>query len=477
MRLRGRLVGNTLVQFVNPALRVGLGIVLTAALSRYLGVAGYGEYALVFAYVATFNGIFNNWGLSTICLREISQHPEARAQVLTSTAALQALVAGGSYGLLLAGLPLLNYPPTVNWSIALYGLSVLLTPLDILALPFQADLRLAQLVAPAMFGALLNFLFSMAVISLNGPLFALVGAALAALALQYLWVTVLSIRSVPATARPAVAHWKPLVRDAWPLGLATIVTTGLQQAPVLLLSLFSLEAVGLFNAASRIPQQLLMIPLALQASVFPVLSRTWTTDRARFRTLLNQLVEGTLLLVVPVVVLAIGLAEPIMRLLFSAQFAGAVKPFALMIVVFGLLCPGILVGEALIAAGLQRVNLVILSASTPVLAVLLLVLVPARGAAGAALALALCYSGILAALMSAAHRRLGTDRIVQAVARAVLAAVLGVSTLALAPLPEKVLSATIGATVALTTIALLSPAAPRELLMLLRALPRPRRAR
>ena len=77
--LTSRAAANTLVQLVAPALRVVLGIVLVAVLSRRLGIDGLGEYALVFTYVALFNVVFNDWGLSTIVLREISRRPEDSA--------------------------------------------------------------------------------------------------------------------------------------------------------------------------------------------------------------------------------------------------------------------------------------------------------------------------------------------------------------------------------------------------------------
>src|SRR5882762_9536866 len=77
-----RLVSNTAVQLVGPALRISIGLVSSALLTRYLGVRSFGEYGLVFAYVATYSGIFNDWGLGTILLREISQRPSERSSLI-----------------------------------------------------------------------------------------------------------------------------------------------------------------------------------------------------------------------------------------------------------------------------------------------------------------------------------------------------------------------------------------------------------
>src|SRR5439155_483997 len=145
-------------------------------------------------------------------------------------------------------------------------------------------------------------------------------------------------------------------------------------------------------------------PLAIRASTFPLLSRTWTADPARFKVILERLIRASLLMAVPLALLAVGFADPITRLLFGAAFGGAAAPFALLSCVLALLFPGILVGEALIAAGRQRVNLAILALSLPLLAGCLAWLAPGEGAVGAAIALVASYAFIvLATLLAAAN--------------------------------------------------------------------------
>jgi O-antigen/teichoic acid export membrane protein len=431
-RRAGRYISNTLVQFAAPGARMLLGVVLAAALSRYLGLAGFGEYVLVFAYVATFGGIFNDWGLGTICLREISRRPADRAHLIASASALQGLVALGSYLLMVLSLVFLHYPSRVVWAIALYGTSMLFTPLDVLALLFQAELRLDRLLAPSLLGVGSNFVLTIAVILQRGPLLALVGAALASLVLQYAWVALLSLRALGFGFRPSARRWGFLLREAWPLGLATVVSTALQQAPLLALSVVSLEGVGLFNAANRIPQQLVLLPLAVRTTLFPLLSRAWVEDRPRFIRLVQALIACSLLVAIPVTIAGIGMAQPAMRLLFGSAFTGAGPSFTLLLIGnLALLFPGILLGEALIVAGFQRLNLWILVATLPLLLALLLVLVPLAGATGAAVAVLASYAAIVSASAVTASRRLGPVISLRMVGQWGLAALVGATTLLL----------------------------------------------
>jgi O-antigen/teichoic acid export membrane protein len=401
----GTVVRNTLVQLLPPFVRAGLGLALAVILSRYLGVKGFGQYALVFAYVAVFWGIFSDWGVGTVCLREISRGASSRTELIGGAASLQALIATGAYLLMLLSLIVTRYPAPVTESIAIYGLIILLNPLDILALPFQADLKVGRLVAPAVTGSIVAFGLALIVVSLRGPLPALAAAAFAGLLVQYAWVTIISVRNLPGL-RASRFKWNYYLAEGWPLGLATIAGTFFQQGPVVALSFLSLESVGLFNAASRIPQQLNLLPVIVRVSTFPILSEAWVTDRRRFMRLVNTVLGASLLISVPLALLGIGLAEPLVRAMFGPAFSGAALPFKILMASFAITFPSIVLGEAMIAAGFQRVNLLVNLAGMPVLVVLLFALLPLGGAVGAAAAVVAIIAFIAAATLITAPRLL-----------------------------------------------------------------------
>lgn len=468
----GRLINNTAVQLVGPGVRILLGLALAGALSRYLGAAGFGQYSVVFAYVALFNGVLADWGLGTICLREIARRPADRVRLIVGSASLQAAIAVAVYLVMLTGVLVVRYPSAVRASIAIYGLTALLTPLDILALTFQADLRLARLVPPSLLGTALNFMLAMAVIVGHGGLVPLVLASLTGTAAQYVWTARLSLGALGGRIRPTWGPWAAMLAEAWPLALSTTVSTALQQAPLLALSVISLGSAGLFTAANKIPQQLFLLPLAVRATTFPILSSSWVADRSRFNRQLGRLVDSSVLIAIPCAVGGVALAQPLMRLLFGPGFEGAAVPFAVLLLVFALMFPGIMVGEALIAAGFQRYSLLIQAASLPALLALLLVLVPVYGATGAALALLGSYAGIVAGSFGLARWKLGASTPVTAIARSALALVFGLIVVAIfAPLGA-VPGAGIGVLVSLATLVLFGRTTLRDARAILAAVPR-----
>jgi O-antigen/teichoic acid export membrane protein len=460
--LRRRAIGNTLAQLITPIFRTGAGIALTAALSRHLGLTGFGEYALVFAYVATFVGIFANSGLNVICLREVSSHPERRSEVLASILLLQALIALATYVLIIGSLPFLRYPAQVNAAVALYGLTVFFTPLDILALPFSADLRQHRLLLPGLVSTALHFGLSGLVVVLGGSMLALVAAAFAALVVQYVWITWLSITAVPLRFASVTRYWRPFIAESWPLGLATVITTLLQQAPILALSFMTLDEVALFNAASRIPQQLLIIPTAVGATVFPLLTRTWESERSQFSHLLGRVIGSSILVAVPVVVMLTALTEPITLLLYGDQFAGAAAPFALMLGVSGVLCIGLPLGNALLAAGLQRISLLIVSGALPFLLGALFLLVPRTGASGAAAALLLSQAVVVVASLIFMWRRVAVADAAKSVIWAIGSGAAGLAVAHSLQHVHYVVAGLAGGGVSLIALSLMRPEAVRE---------------
>lgn len=422
---RRRFAANTAAQLVAPAVRLVLGLTLLAALARYLGVSGFGEYALVFAFVALARGFVGDWGLGQVVLREISRHPEGRGPILTSALWLQMAVSAAGYLLLVVGVTLVDQPGAVKVATAVWGLSLLLTPVETLALPFQADLRLARLLGPAMLGAALHFVFSIAAVLLGGDLVALSSAALAALTFQVVWTAALARRLGHTIGGPSASGWRGYLSEAWPLGAGRMVSAVQQQAPLIALSFVGPQAVGIYSAAGRLPQQAMLVPLAVVSSVFPLLSRMWVRDRGRFEDFLTTLIGTSGLVAIPLAIVGAALAEPVVTVLFGARFQESAGPMRMLLLAIALVIPGVLAGEALTAAGKQRANLAVLIVTVPLLVVALVAMVPPLGAIGAALAVLFGYTLLAGGTLLMVMLRLGLARPLAVFSGGVVAALSG----------------------------------------------------
>ena len=89
---------------------------------------------------------------------------------------------------MLSGLIVLRYPDAVRHAAMLCELTLFAGPISVIALPFQSELRLGELVLPSVAQAVLNFVLSIAVLATGGTLVALAAAGLIAITVQSVWV-------------------------------------------------------------------------------------------------------------------------------------------------------------------------------------------------------------------------------------------------------------------------------------------------
>lgn len=401
--LRGRVVANTVVQFIAPGVRVAVGVVLVAILGRYLGVAGFGEYGLVVAYVVLLTNVLAEWGLATILVREIARRPEERPSLISSATLLQLVLAGLSY-LGVIGIALLSsYSGEVRASLAVFGLTLLLAPVQMLTAHFMTDLRLVRLVAPAVAGTLAQLVLVLVAVALQGPLVAVMAAGAAGVAVEQVWTAAITLRELPL-GRPTTRPWKTFLGESWPLAVSTVLSMGARQAPVLVLATFGMGAVGIYAAADKIPTYLARVPYAFRATMFPLLARRWR-EASGSAELAAVVVAGAVLLTAPLAVVGVLFARDIVTLVFGAAFADAALPFAALMVAFVFVAVGILLEAVLVAAGAQRTNLAIRVAAALVLLALLPLVAPRLGATGAAAAvLASSVAAVLLTLVVIARR-------------------------------------------------------------------------
>lgn len=406
--VRRRVVTNTAAQLVAPALRVGASVVVFAVLGRYLGVAGFGEYGLVVAYVVLFTNALGDWGLATILLREIARRPAEREALISSAAALQLVLAALSYAAVL-GIALFSaYSADVRWSLAVFGLTLLLAPVQMLSAHFATDLRLTRLVAPPVAGTVAQLVLVLVAVGLGGPLVAIVAAGAVSVAIEHLWSARIVLREL-RLERPSTAPWGPFFREAWPIAGSTALATAAKQAPLLVLSGAGLDAVGIFTAATKIPDYLTRIPYALRTSLFPLFARRWH-ERAAFGGLVDRGAAGTLALTAPVAVVGIALAPQVVTIVFGRAFEDAALPFAVLMAGFVLASLGVVLEAALVAADGQRANLAIRGATSLLLLGLLAVLARPFGPTGSALAVAGSAAATAAVTLAVTRSRAARTR-------------------------------------------------------------------
>lgn len=147
-----------------------------------------------------------------------------------------------------------------------------------------------------------------------------------------------------------------------------------------------LEDVGYYAAAYRINEMALMAPITLSIVLFPVFSRILAASEAQFESLLRGVLRLEFIAGMPLALLLVIIAKPLLTLLFGAGYAASALILQLLIFV------PVLAGldQALTSVQLvharQGDDLRVLASAAISYVVLLLVLIPPFGSVGAAIA-------------------------------------------------------------------------------------------
>jgi O-antigen/teichoic acid export membrane protein len=176
-----------------------------------------------------------------------------------------------------------------------------------------------------------------------------------------------------------------LLRDAWPVGLTVLLAVVYLKLDSVLLGVFSRqEEVGLYGAAYRPIEYLILASSVLIHPVFPLLARWQGVDARRFKAVFQGGTTALLAVLLPVPVIVCLVADPLVRLLYAPEFAAAAAPLRLLSVAMVFVTFAVWQDFTLLSIGRQRITLAYGAVGVGLNIALNLVLIPQAGAVGAA---------------------------------------------------------------------------------------------
>ncbi|MGE3781004.1 MAG: oligosaccharide flippase family protein, partial [Pirellulaceae bacterium] len=233
--------------------------------------------------------------------------------------------------------------------------------------------------------SVLRIALSMAALNLGGGVLTLMGILVASRC-GLLFVYWLVVRELVAPewhfhrrrAWRFAVRWRVFAAENW---LATIYTS----LDVLILSAVAGEAaVGLYSAAWKFVRLGTVIAKSYTTAVFPVMSRLFVESRESFQRLLKHTIRIMCTLALPLVIGTSILAERIVGLLYTAEFAEAAPLLRILIWVLLLDFLNPFLSHTLFAQKRQHRSLQVAAISLSVSAISMYVLVHFLGAAGVA---------------------------------------------------------------------------------------------
>jgi O-antigen/teichoic acid export membrane protein len=384
-------------------------IILNAVAGRVLGPAGFGLVGIASA-LAEVGKLISGAGLDYLVAREVASEPARAPRLAHDVAVIKLINAAVVYVLLAFVVATLDYPRQLLPLVLIFGTALFLENLsDLLDAVFQGVQRMRI--------TTVAFMVSGLVVLSTGVAALLGGLGLRAYALCFALGYLARFLVMFGAARRAQLieasrrgidreETARLVRASLPLLASTGLALIFHRMDLLMLGKLETAAqVGLYTAAIRVIDSVVLVPRVLGTALYPALRQSLEADSDAAKRLLADSSRITLAVCAGIGVLVWIVAPWALRLTPGPEFVPATE--VLRLLSYGIVLQGLahVVARLLLAIDAERDFLIAVSLSLVVNFGLNLWLIPSHGIRGAAWATLVAYGVNISLYLIAAWRR------------------------------------------------------------------------
>ena len=355
----------------------------------------------MYFFAISFTTIFTvvaDFGLAPVLTREASRFPD-RSESYFNTVFWTKIIFGlGAYVLVVLLANILKYPETTKLLIYISGITMFF---DTLAGSFNSIFRAKKNLIYESIGIIGSQLITLLVGTFallnHWPLVWLILAYTIPSFLNIIYISgfLKKVYSISVRFVWNVQVFKIFLATALPFALAGIIGRLYSYSDSLLMSkLLSAKELGWWSVPYKITFAFQFIPLALSASVYPVFSGLFLSERTAIGPLFEKSCRYLFAIIFPIAFGLAAIADPVVRHVFGQEFLPSITPlrFLLIGLIFGFL--SFITGALLNATNKQKTQTKLMALVLVVSIILNLILLPRFGITGAAIA-ALASNAVL----------------------------------------------------------------------------------
>ena len=369
--------------------RVGLGLLITVWMARYLGPEQFGVFNYALSFVTIFS-VFVSLGLDNLIVREVINKPKEELNILSSALLMRLL--GGVVLFLISTLMIMKIRPDDQVMLMLvmaFSIGFFFKSFEVLRFWFEAHVK-------GKYSAVIE------VVAISVSVSVKAGFIIYELPLIYFAWT-LAVETVAMSIglvafysslggslnifKASFKKMSHLIKEAWPLILAgTLYIIYAKIDQIMLGEMVGNEAVGIYAAAVKLSEGWFFVPIVISASLYPAMLSARKVNMDVYYQRTQQLLS---LMVVIGFTAAFGImfiAAPLVLLMFGPEYKSASE--ILIVHIWG----GIFLAMSgvsyryFIAEGLQKYSFYRGLTGVVVNIVFNIWLIPLYGAMGAAIA-------------------------------------------------------------------------------------------
>lgn len=370
--------------------------------ARIIQVENTGVYFFAISFTTIFT-VVADFGLGSVLTREAARYPDRSASYFNTVFWTKIMFGLMAYSLIVLFANILKYPETTKLLIYVSGITMFF---DTLATSFNSIFRARK----NLIYESLGIIGSQSITLLIGTFALLNHWPLVWLILAYTIPSFLNIIYISGFLKKVYGIgvrfvwnaevFKIFIITALPFALAGIIGRLYSYSDSLLMSkLLSAKELGWWSVPYKITFAFQFIPLALSASVYPVFSGLFLSNKGGIGPLFEKSWRYLFAVVFPVALGLIAVADPVVKMVFGPQYAPSVAPLRILLIslIFGFL--SFITGALLNATNKQKTQTGLMALVLVVNIILNLILIPRLGITGAALAamasnIVLCLAGL-----------------------------------------------------------------------------------
>ena len=390
-----KIISNIGWLFADRVLRMGVGLIVTAWVARYLGPQQFGLFNYAGAFVSLF-GVLATLGLDQIVVRDMVRDPSCKDETLGTAFVLK--LSGGILTILVTtGTIFLLRPDDqlTHWLVGITAAGTIFDAFNTIDFWFQLQVKSKYTVIAKNTAFILVTLIRITLLQMQAPLIAFAWALLAENALGAVGLAIAyKVKGQSLLAwRASLLRAKTLLKESWPLllsGLAIMVYLRIDQ--IMLGQLADDKAVGIYSAATRISELWYYIPIAIVTSVTPSIVEAKKVSETLYYNKLQKLFNIMAVLAYMIALPMTFLSKYIVVLIFGQNYVASggvlsIHIWAALFVFFGWSK-----GIWIVAEGLTMFSLLATTSGAVINILLNFWLLPIYRETGAAIATVISYA-------------------------------------------------------------------------------------
>ena len=403
-----KIAYNVVVSTVAKVLSTVLALINIGLITRYLGVNGFGNYATVLAFFSFFGAILD-LGLYSIATREISRENANEQRIMSNVFTLRVLSAGLLFIIVPVLIFLLPYADEVKKGILIISVSyVFSSSYTVLNGVFQKNLRMDKVAITEFFGKIVQVLFVFLAVRKNWGFDSIMLSVLINAVFTFGIVLFLSKKYTKFSFSFDIAYWKKFLKMSLPVGVAAIVSFLYFKMDTIILSILKgSEAVGIYNMAYKIIENITFFPGMMVGLILPLLSVYIFKDEKKFIKIVNKTAKVFFLINVPLIVGVLFLSEDIISIIGGGEFVVSANVLRILIFALVFIFFGNLFNSILLSGNFQKKLMYVLSLCAIFNIILNLIVIPKYSYTGAAVVSVLTEFLVVCATAYFANKNLG----------------------------------------------------------------------